>query len=185
MARLIEKLRVFLKLIIKRTRSRILSLRGANISRKVNIGSRVVVDRPWALCIGSRATIEDDVYFKIVADRARLDIGKYTFIGKGCEFDVLESVAIGDNTLIAPGCFITDHDHGTDMQTNIDTQPCVAAPVSIGKDVWLGAKCIILPGITVANGAVVGANAVVTKNVAEMDIVAGVPARKIGSRSIT
>ena len=53
---------------------------------------------------------------------------------------------------------------------------------NIGNGVWLGANCVVLPGVVIGDGAIVGASAVVTKDVGEMDIVVGVPARKIGSR---
>jgi acetyltransferase-like isoleucine patch superfamily enzyme len=54
--------------------------------------------------------------------------------------------------------------------------------IIIGDDVWLGANSIILPGVKIGRGVIVGAGAVVTKDVAEFDIVAGVPAIKINSR---
>jgi acetyltransferase-like isoleucine patch superfamily enzyme len=55
----------------------------------------------------------------------------------------------------------------------------------IDKDVWIGANCIILPGITVGEGAVIGAGSVVTKSVPPWTIVAGVPARIVRKRSLT
>ena len=52
----------------------------------------------------------------------------------------------------------------------------------MGNDVWIGANCSVLEGVTIGDGAVIGANAVVNRNVAPFDIVGGVPAKKIGSR---
>ena len=85
-------------------------------------------------------------------------------------------MTIGDHTVIAPGCFITDHNHGIAPDKRIDEQPCVSEPVTIGKDVWLGTKVVVLPGVSIGDGAVVAANAVVTKNVPPAGVVAGVPA---------
>jgi acetyltransferase-like isoleucine patch superfamily enzyme len=55
--------------------------------------------------------------------------------------------------------------------------------VVLEDDVWLGAGVVVTPGVTIARGAVVGANAVVTKDVPEYEIWAGVPARRIGERT--
>lgn len=57
------------------------------------------------------------------------------------------------------------------------------APVVIGQDVWIGANCVITPGVTIGEGAVVAAGSVVTKDVPENSIVGGVPAKVIGMRS--
>ena len=103
MLEFLEELRNFIRLVAQRMRARVLVARGAQIGEKTNIGCHVVVDRPWAVFIGIRATIEDDVYLKIVANRACLNIGDHSFIGKGCEFDVLEKIDIGKHVLIAPG----------------------------------------------------------------------------------
>jgi len=55
-------------------------------------------------------------------------------------------------------------------------------PVVIGNDVWIGANVVILPGVTVGNGAIIAAGAVVNKNIPEFTIVGGVPAKGIGMR---
>jgi acetyltransferase-like isoleucine patch superfamily enzyme len=142
----------------------------------------VQVEHPQGVALGERTVIESGAYLKLVSTGASLTIGAYTFIGRNTEFDVQGPVVLGDHTLIAPGCFITDHSHRFVADRRIDQQPCTTSPVTIGSDVWIGANSVILPGVNVADGAIVGAGAVVTKDVGPMDIVAGVPARKIGSR---
>jgi acetyltransferase-like isoleucine patch superfamily enzyme len=142
----------------------------------VSIGPWCRIDRPWTVSIGERSLFEDSVFLKIVADDAVLEFGSYVFVGHGSEFDVQEKVSVGNNSLIAPGCFITDHRHGISPEMRIDQQPGVVEPVTIGNDVWLGANVTVLAGVTIGDGAVVGANAVVTKDVPSMVIVAGVPA---------
>ncbi len=54
-----------------------------------------------------------------------------------------------------------------------------ALPVVIGDDVWIGGGCVILPGVTIGNNAVIGAGAVVTRDVPPNSVVVGVPARKV------
>jgi maltose O-acetyltransferase len=165
-----------------RLRARLLHLKGARVAARTRIARGCVVHRPWCVAIGRRCQFEHNVYIKPVKDSARIQLGDDVFIGFNGEFDISESLYIGNGALIAPGCFITDHVHGNAAAKTIASQRCVSKPVRIEDDVWLGAHAIVLPGVTVGRGAIVGAGAVVTQNVAPMTIVAGVPARLIGLR---
>ncbi len=157
-------------------------LRGAAVGAKVRVGARSVVERPWLLAMGSRVQLEHNVHVKIVADGAHLSIGAASFIGFGVELDVALRLEIGDHVLIAPGCFITDHAHRHARGQRIDEQGQESRAVRIGNDVWLGANAVVLPGVTIGDGAIVGAGAVVTRDVPAHTVVAGVPARPIGER---
>ena len=84
--------------------------------------------------------------------------------------------------MIGPACYITDHDHGTACDRPIRQQSLVSAPVVIEDGAWLGAHAIILKGTRIGKGAIVGAGAVVTRDVPAGAIVAGSPARIIGWR---
>jgi acetyltransferase-like isoleucine patch superfamily enzyme len=179
----LEKLRLLVRLFAGRCSANCLRLRGARIGMKPNFGRRLNVARPWGLQMGSRAMIEDDVYLKLAADSARLVLGERVFIGRGCEIDVIEHVRIGDNVLLAPGVFITDHNHGMLANHPMNEQPCTSAPVVIGDDCWIGAGAVILPGVTIGSGAIVGANAVVTSIVEPNSMVAGIPARLLRQRA--
>ena len=169
-------------LVCGRLRAALLRLRGARVGAKASLGARCMVDRAGGVTIGERAVLEADVYLKLASDRARLEIGNHTFVGRGAEFDVLEKISIGEHTLIAPRCFITDHGHGTAAGLRMDEQPTVAEVVVIGSDVWLGAGTVVLPGVRIGDGAVVGANSVVTADVEAMSVVAGAPARFLRHR---
>ncbi|HEY3131056.1 MAG TPA: acyltransferase [Acidobacteriota bacterium] len=178
-----EKMRNLGRLAMGRLRANILTLRGAVLQEKVFVGSGCRIERPWCLMLGTRCMLEDDVYIKIVDDGASVECGGYLFIGRGTQFDIQSRLVIGDNSLIAPGCFITDHQHRLDPNYRIDEQECIAKSVAIGRDVWLGTKAIVLAGVTIGNGAVVGAGSVVTRNVPPMAVVAGVPATIIRYRN--
>ena len=142
-----------------------------------------MIERPRCLTLGYRVELEQDVYLKVVADSARLHIGSWSFLGKGVEIDCQENIIIGKHVLLAPGCFITDHNHDTAAGKRIDQQRCVSAPVVIEDDVWVGANAVILPGVNVGRSAVVGAGAVVTHDVEPFTVVGGVPARMIAKRN--
>lgn len=158
-------------------------VRGAALGPKVRIGQGCAVERPWRLQTGARVQVERGVHIKIVDDMARVTLGDSTFIGFGCELDVALELQIGAHVLIAPGCFITDHGHPHARGVLMDTQGRECKRVCIGDDVWLGAHAVVLPGVTIGDGAIVGAGAVVTRDVAANAIVAGVPARPIGQRN--
>jgi acetyltransferase-like isoleucine patch superfamily enzyme len=81
--------------------------------------------------------------------------------------------------LIAPGCHITDVNHGIAQGELIRKQSLVSKPVRIGNDVWVGAGCSMLPGVTIGDGAVIGARAVVTHDIPAGAIAVGSPAKVI------
>jgi acetyltransferase-like isoleucine patch superfamily enzyme len=86
-------------------------------------------------------------------------------------------VTIGESTLIASHVVITSLTHSTDSTRYSDS--LVSKPVEIGRNVWIGAHAVVLPGVKVGDNAIIGAGAVVTRDVAPGDVVAGVPARSI------
>lgn len=93
-------------------------------------------------------------------------------------------VEIGDRTLIGYNTQIFSANHVIPgNRGNIFGSGHDKKKVTIGKDAWIGAACIILPGITVGDGAIVAAGSVVTKNVKEYTIVGGNPAKLIKERS--
>ncbi len=108
-----------------------------------------------------------------------ITIGDHSVINRRCHLDGRKGLTIGKNASLSPECYVITLDH----QVNSPDFETVAGPVSIGDYTWLGARAMILPGIELGEGAVVGAGSVVTRNAAPYDIVAGVPARKIGERN--
>jgi acetyltransferase-like isoleucine patch superfamily enzyme len=94
----------------------------------------------------------------------------------GCSIVAVKMVEIGDSTIIGPQTIIFDMDgHG------IDDAPIKVASIKIGSHVWIGARVIILKGVTIGDYSIIGAGSIVTKNVESNTIVAGNPAKKIGS----
>jgi acetyltransferase-like isoleucine patch superfamily enzyme len=158
------------------------AIQGAEIGSRVAVEPNCRVDRAWGITIGERSRLERGVWLKLVTDVARVQIGRFCYLGAGTELDISNGISIGDHTVIAPGCFITDHDHEMLANRRIDEQACREAPVRIGSDVWIGARVCILRGVTIGDGAVVGAGAVVKHDVSPYDVVAGVPAKTIGNR---
>jgi len=140
---------------------------------------------PNQVIIGDNCRIERDIYLKfdgIWRNGKAIKIGNNVFIGSQCEFNITQSISVGDDTLIASGCRFIDHDHGIMHDGLMRKQPGVASAIKIGNDVWLGCNVIVLKGVEIGDGAIIAAGAVVTKSISSYEIWAGVPAKKIGDR---
>lgn len=105
-----------------------------------------------------------------------ITVGKHVFINSGCSFQDQGGIFIGDESLIGHQVVLATLNHEYTVSKRAGMTP---APIHIGKRVWIGAHATILPGVTIGNGAIVAAGAVVTKDVPAYTIVGGVPARVI------
>ena len=135
-------------------------------ARSIRIGKQVLV--------GKGARLE-------AFDGASLEIGDNTSIQMYFHCGAASSVRIGRDVLIAGRVYISDHDHRMDdpqLPPRLSRE-LVVKPVVIGDGAWLGEGCVILKGVTIGPRAVVGANAVVTRDVPPGGVVGGVPARLI------
>ena len=112
---------------------------------------------------------------------AKLQLGDRSSIG---DFSHLQGdITIGSDVMMAPRCALIADDHRfEDVSRPMNTQGTKAQKIVIGNDVWLGYGVIILPGVTVGDGAICAAGAVVTKDVPPYGIVGGNPARLIKMR---
>ncbi len=111
---------------------------------------------------------------------AGVEIGEGSVIGQNCFLDGRNPLKIGKYVDISSDVMIynSEHDiHSEDFHA-------ISAPVKIGDYVFIGPRAIILPGVTVGDGVIIAAGAVVTKDVPNYFVVGGVPAVKIGERGI-
>lgn len=139
--------------------------------------------RVLGMRIGEGSALLMDLYLYI-RGRARpgrpaITIGRRTVVNQQCCLDGRGGLTIGDYVSISAGVWILTDSH--DMGDPLFRE--VLAPVTIEDHAWIGSRALILPGVTVGEGAVVAAGAVVTGNVAPYAVVAGVPARQIGTRT--
>ena len=140
---------------------------------------RSLMWRPFLAHCGHRVMIDHRVYFKYPW---LMDVGDDVSINRGAEFypGMLRKarIHIGNRVRIAPNARLHAAGHDPDDAHLADT----AASIVIEDDVWIGACAIVLPGVRIGRGAVVAAGAVVSRDVAAGDIVAGVPARPVRNR---
>ena len=105
-----------------------------------------------------------------------ITIGKNVFFNTGCSFQDRGGITIGNGSMLGMNVTIATLNHGLPLITRNTTFP---SPVIIGENVWIGSNSTILPGVTIGDNSVVAAGAVVTKDVPENTVVAGVPAKVI------
>jgi maltose O-acetyltransferase len=161
-----------------------LRLLGVRIGRNCWIRRIEVPRNPWDIVIGDGVALDDNVVLLTIGcrgERPRLVIGNRTYVNRFTMFDASEDIEVGQDCLIGPFCYLTDHDHGTGSSALFAKQPLNSSPVRIGNNVWIGAGAIILRGVNIGANAVLGAGAVVTRDVPSGETVAGVPARRIKS----
>ena len=103
-------------------------------------------------------------------------IGMATIMNGGCD------IAIGKNVLISGFVYLQTSTHLKSKSMRIMEQGFEHAPIVIEDDVWIGAHCIILPGVTLKEGSIIGANSVVKEDTEEFSINAGSPAKLISHR---
>jgi maltose O-acetyltransferase len=112
--------------------------------------------------------------------RGGLRVGEYCRINRDCTLDARGGLTIGDNVSISPEVAILTAQHFYDDPAfALDNRAVV-----IGDHAWIGTRAMVMPGVTIGRGAVVAAGAVVTRDVAPLDIVGGIPAKPIGRRTI-
>ncbi|MDN3481241.1 DapH/DapD/GlmU-related protein [Arthrobacter sp. APC 3897] len=107
-----------------------------------------------------------------------ITLGKRVFINSGCRFQDQGGISIGDDCLIGHNAVLATLNHDLSPGRRADMHP---APVTLGRNVWLGSNVTVLPGVTIGDDAVVAAGAVVTKDVPARSVVVGSPARVIRS----
>lgn len=105
-----------------------------------------------------------------------IKIGKDVFVNSGCCFQDQGGVTLGDGCLVGHNVVFATLDHDKRPGRRGDM---TAAPIVVCKDVWIGAHATILKGVTIGDGAIVAAGAVVTRDVPPNTIAAGVPARVV------
>ncbi|MEO9827610.1 MAG: acyltransferase [Paracoccaceae bacterium] len=154
------------------------------------LGQGVVAQRgcsllrfPHNISVGDSTVLKKDVQICSCNSSAKVEIGSHSTIGDSGYIYASERISIGSKVLIAPFCYLVDGNHGTAKSIPIRDQPLKTAPIVIEDDVWLGARVTVLPGISIAQGAIIAAGSVVTKPVPAYEIWGGVPARKLGQRT--
>jgi acetyltransferase-like isoleucine patch superfamily enzyme len=177
------------------------------IGRGCVFGPGISIRCPGQIFIGNNFTCDSYVVLDAKGKESLIELGDSIFIGRNSIFSCASSaIKVGNNVSIGPGCYIrasrgsvklasdiTIGAHTVIISGNPDyrrldipmmNQESEAKGISIGNDVWMGVGVRIIDGVNIGNGCVIGAGAVVTKDVPDFSISAGVPAKVISNRKI-
>lgn len=161
-----------------------------------SVGRNPVIKRTIDVYGGENITIGDDFHcFKGLRIEAysehngetfspTIKIGNNVSFNPYCHIGAIDEIVIEDNVLFASRVFVTDHFHGTITSDQLDKAPnkrilFSKGPVRIKRNAWIGEGVAIMPGVTIGENAIVGANSVVTKDVPDNTVVGGIPAKVI------
>lgn len=156
---------------------------GANVF----IDDRVLIYQEWdsgSVTLGNRVRLQEDTHV-LTGPGGAITIGEDTHIHRGCQLTAYKKpIRIGSRVEIAARCAFYSYNHGIAAGRPIADQPLTSnGEIVVEDEVWLGYGVIVLSGVRIGKGAVIGAGSVVTTNVPEGAVVAGVPARVIKMRS--
>ena len=141
---------------------------------KIHADASVDASRSAGVSFGDKVTLNRFAY--VQGGNGGVRLGDRVEINNFSIINGTGGVDIGDDTLVGPGVRIISYQHRHARGATIRSQAVDARPIRIGRDCWLGANAVILAGVTIGDGAVVAAGAVVREDVPVHAIVAGVPA---------
>lgn len=145
-----------------------------NGMEKISIGNNTYIGRHVSLTAWT--------YYEGINYKPIIEMGNGCSIGENNHITAINKIVIGNNVLTGKNVLITDNAHGKSIYDNMTISPqrrklSSKGGVVIGDNVWIGEKSSIMPGVNIGKGSIIAANSVVTKDVPEFCIVAGVPAK--------
>ena len=151
-----------------------------HVGTRVRLRGRPKVTNLGRMTIGDRVQLVSTIAtLELVSDReGLLEIGERTLVNFGCSLVATDHVQIGAHCHIGPYTMMLDNDyHRVEPERRLERPP--SKPIIVGENVWIGARVIVMSGVTIGKDSCVGAGSVVTSDVPPRSLVAGVPARFI------
>ena len=148
------------------------------LSIPIFVGRWPIFNNQGKILLGEKCRFREDRVRHLISvlDRdAILEFGAHCFVGDGTNICAARRVSIGAYTKLAPNVSIYD----TDFHQVQEVEPVFQAEVVIGKNVWIGQSSIVLPGVTIGDHSVVGANSVVAKSLPSRVVAVGSPAKVV------
>ena len=173
-----------------RIRTRLFTLLLSSQFREMGAGSRIMPPFRFyglrGISLGEGVIIHRDCWIHVLGghgdeEAPKIIIKSHAGIGMGATISAARQVVIGEYALLARNVYISDHAHAFQnrdvpiMHQGING----IAPVSIGRSTWLGQNVVVLPGVTIGEHCVIGANSVVNSPIPDFSVAVGAPARVI------
>lgn len=176
------------------------------VGRGLIIGRNVTLRHPGSISLGDNVTIDDNCLVDargsggegvvlgdgvilnrgclVIAKNGPVRLGRRTSVGSNSVIVSLSGVELGEAAMLAGNCYLSAGAYRVDHASAIvmDAEPYSTGPIRVGEGAWLGTGAIVLDGVSIGSGAVVGAAAMVNKDVPDNAIAAGVPAKVIRQR---
>lgn len=153
---------------------------GHNVT--VKAGVEISVCETGRLSIGDHSYLHAHCWFLLTMPHPTVTLGKFVDVGRHTIIAAKQRIAIGDYTVIAPYCYFLDHEHGFAPDDVILNQRSVLKETVVGRDCYFGTGTVVLGGVTIGDGAVIGAGSVVKSDIPANQVWAGNPARYIRDR---
>ncbi len=155
-----------------------------SVGERVRVWGRVIVRNSGTMIIGQRASLSSTaVPIQLSTEpNGKLEIGARTFMNYGCSISATKLISIGPDCKIGMDVLMMDNDYHQIDPTKRGIRPA-SAPIILEENVWLGARVIVLSGVTIGADSVVAAGSVVTRDIPPRSVAAGQPARVIRSIS--
>jgi acetyltransferase-like isoleucine patch superfamily enzyme len=138
------------------------------------------------ISLGENVMVHRDCWIQVVPRHAndkaaRLVIKSHAGIGMGAHISAADEIVIEQYVLLGRNVYISDHAHAYENITLPISQQGInrIAPVTIGRETWLGENVVVLPGVTIGKHCVIGANSVVNSSVPDFSVAVGAPARVV------
>jgi acetyltransferase-like isoleucine patch superfamily enzyme len=173
--------------------------------RGMIIGRSVTLRGPSRIYLADKVVLDEQVEISVRGDQGRVNIGAGTHVSRGtimhtrdglidigpesslgtnCRLGTTGKITIGRYGLFAAGCYIGGEDHpADDPSIPMVKRPAVSrGGVTMGEDVWLGFRATVLDGVTIGDGAIIGAGSLVTKDIPALAVAVGTPAKVVRYR---
>lgn len=159
-----------------------------------HFGSGSTISQPWncidgvdRIHIGDRFHANTGLFLGAYGDATgdpQIVIGNDVIVNYDCQITAVCKVEVGDEVLFGSRVLITDHLHGAIDSGALSLPPIrrklySKGPVSIGNRVWIGSGVVVLPGVSIGDNCIIGANSVVTRSFGPGSVIAGAPARLV------
>ena len=173
-----------------RIRTRLFTMLLSSQFREIGAGSSIAPPFRFGglgrISLGDGVVIHRDCWIHVLENHGHestpnIIIKSSASIGMGSTISAAQKVVIGENVLLARNVYISDHAHAFEkIEVPIKHQGITGIrPVSIGRDTWLGQNVVVLPGVTIGEHCVIGANSVVKSSIPDFSVAVGAPARVV------